>query len=79
MRGEIFEAVKRQDQRIDGLYGPNLKDMRTRIETLEATTGPTEPPGPDVARVGALEAELLGLQTKLNAYDHELQGATRAL
>ena len=74
MRGEILEAVKRQDQRIDGLYGLNLKDMRTRIETLEATAGTAAPPGPDVARVGALEAELLGFQTKLNAYDHELQG-----
>ena len=72
MRGEIFESVKRQDARIDGLHGLNLKDMRARIETLEATAGPTGLPGPDGARVMALEAELLGLQTKLNAYDHEL-------
>ena len=61
MRGEILEAVKRQDQRIDGLYGLNIKDMRVRIESLEASAGTAVPPGPEKENITELQAELLGL------------------
>ncbi len=73
MRGEILDAVKRQDQRIDGLYGLNIKDMRVRIESLETSVATIAPPGLDKERIGGLEVEFIGLQNKLNQHDHELQ------
>ncbi len=79
MRQELFDAVKRQDQRIDGLYGMNIKDMRVRIETLESTATLT-PPAAVAASEGVrndlahTQAELLNLTAKLDVYDHSLQG-----